>query len=249
MDDRKSDSPLTVIGVLLGLVGTGAGIWSQIDKRLQDRQIEELKAEISQKAEARSERVAERDYSFKVTEKVIDALASQSADKQKVAAILVDTLNEGDVKLQLRTALIAVSPKSPEFQRELQTTVKKERVFDDAQAATAVAARGNGQVRVDVFWCEGDGEQAHKERAQQLHDQAVASRKFGTVRLRALPVSVNRRPGYGIVSDLIRHEFAERNAANALRALAAGKGFELQQISYQTQDYVSAFACAPSGLA
>lgn len=259
MEAAKSQSPLALIGVVLGLIGTGVGIWTQFDKRLQDKELEAIRLQLSQRQDDRLERGAERDYLLKVTERVIDALGSPSADKQKVATVLVDTLGEGDVKAQLRVALLAVAP--PDAKGRLEKTIEEERVWDELQTSLQAPAKsaavvpgraagiekqaaGSGRTRVDIFWCEGGNGEAHQRQADGLYREAVASGAFGLVRVRPLPESVNRRPGYSIVSNLIRHQDVEKAIAARLRALPAAKGFGMQQIGFATPDYISAFFCA-----
>jgi hypothetical protein len=58
---------------------------------------------------------------------------------------------------------------------------------------------------------------------------------------------VNRRPGYSIVSNLIRHQDEEKDVAKQLQSLGSGTSFALQQIDYPTKDYISAFVCAAAG--
>ena len=261
MDTPKKDGPLVIIGVVLGLFGSVVGSWTTLDKRAQDRKIGAVEATLKERQDERSERVSERDYLLKVTDKVINAMEEGSPQKQEVASMLIDTLADPGSQARLRSALLAAAV--PSVKKDLQQTIADEARFSSVVAADQAAqARGQtvaaapmagidrqkqgskGGVAVDIFWCEGANGPAHKAIADQVFALAASKGEFGRIRVRPLPESVNRRPGYGIVTNVIRHEEVERGAARALQAAAPpNAGFGVQQIVYNTRNYISAFVC------
>jgi hypothetical protein len=262
MADFKDSNPLTIIGVVLGLFGSGVGIWSQVDTRSQQRQIASLDGQLRQRQDERASTTAERDYLLRVTDKVLAAMDSPSRQRQDVAALLIDTLDDAESQKRLRNALLSAS--LPEVKQRLEQTIAAEARFaavvvadQAAQAAgqavasaplpgiKTAAERSPGKMAVDIFWCEGPSGAAHKQLADALFDAVGASGQFGRVRLRPLPESVNRRPGYGLVSNVIRYQDSEQTAALRLqKAAPATAGFAVQQVRYNTPDYISAFVCA-----
>lgn len=264
MDMPRKDGPLVIIGVVLGLFGSVVASLTTLDKRAQDRKIGAVEATLKERQDERSERVTERDYLLKVTDKVIAAMEEGSPQKQEVASMLIDTLADQGSQTRLRNALLSAAV--PSVKTDLQQTIANEARFSSVVAADQAAqARGQtvtaapmagidrqkkgtgGGVAVDIFWCEGASGAAHKAVADQLFERAAKAGQFGRIRVRPLPESVNRRPGYGIVTNMIRHEEVERTAAMALQAAAPGSAaFGVQQINYSTANYISAFVCAVS---
>ena len=262
MDTPKKDGPLVIIGVVLGLFGSVVGSITTIDKRAQDRKIVAVEATLKERQDERSERVSERDYLLKVTDKVIAAMEEASPQKQEVASMLIDTLADAGSQARLRNALLSAAV--PSVKKDLQQTIANEARFSSVVAADQAAqARGQavatapmagidqqkqgtgGGTAVDIFWCEGGNGAAHRAVADRLFAAAANKGEFGRIRVRPLPESVNRRPGYGIVTNIIRHEDVERAAARALQAAApASAGFGVQQTTYNTRNYISAFVCS-----
>lgn len=263
MTTPKRETPLTLIGVVLGLFGSAAGIWSQVDKRVQDRQLEEFRRDLNERQDNREERGAERDYLMKVTDKVLQAIDSPNIQRQKVAALMIDTL--GDVEIQKRLRNVLLDAGVPELKPALSRTIADEAAYAEVviadQAAqskgealaaaklpgiAAVAGQSSsGKLSVDIFYCEGTSAVAHKEIAQSLFNVASKSEQFGRLRLRPLAESVNRRPGFGLVSNEIRYQSGEEDAANALQKLApANFGITVRQVRYDTPNYISAFICS-----
>ncbi|WP_353216757.1 hypothetical protein [Sandarakinorhabdus sp.] len=273
MDIPKKESPLALIGVVLGLIGTSVGIWSQVGKRNLEDQIGQIElaqraqdVEIKRKQDERSQEVADRDYLLRVTDKVIAAMEPpRSAERQQVAAFLIDTLRDGVSQRRLRNALLSAA--APQVRANLELTIAEEAKFATVEIADQAAqAKGQpvaairlpgvdsqaagtiGKLAVDIFWCEGPDGDRHRMQAEALFGAATASGQFGRVRVRPLPESVNRRPGYGIVGNIIRHQDVERAGAGQLLRLSVtvtgiARSFSMQQIEFPTKDYISAFLC------
>ncbi len=239
MAGERQDGPLAIIGVVLGLIGSGVGTWATIDKQKQADEIAGMQVKLQERQDVRQERGAERDYMLKVTERVIDAMGSGSAQQQDVARVLINTLADSEVKRQLQNALVAAAV--PAVKDKLQKTITREAQFAAVDAAPTPAATAS-KVAVDIFWCEGPGAPGRQAQAEQLRTAAEAAGSFGRLRVRPLPESVNLRPGYGIFSNIIRHQYGERAEAADLQKLQPSLGS--QQISYNTPNYISAFFCA-----
>lgn len=264
MSEKSGQAALPVIGAVLGLFGTVVGIWGQISSQLQQEAITELKSTLDVNRDVRESRGAERDYLMKVTDKVLQAIDSPNIQRQKVAALMIDTL--GDVEIQKRLRSVLLDAGVPELKPALSRTIADEAAFAEVAVAdqaaqskgeaVAVAALpgievkgkpSSGKMSVDIFYCEGASGAAHKAMAQSLFNEAGKGEVFGRLRLRPLAESVNRRPGFGLVSNEIRYQSGEENAANALQNLAPGNfGMTVRQVRYDTPNYISAFICSGS---
>jgi HEAT repeat protein len=125
-------------------------------------------------------------------------------------------------------------------------------------AVGVVYARGNApatqrSLRLDVFWCAGDGDDARRAQAQQVADALStyaqtlkgADATIGTVRVRALEARINAQPGYRLARNEIRYEPGDAfERAWAERLLARwGATFTAHPVENRTADYISLFVC------
>ena len=102
-----------------------------------------------------------------------------------------------------------------------------------------------GAMSVDIFYCETAGNSTKElaNRVVQLKGGSV-----GRWRVRPLPASLNATEGYRISNNVIRYNPDELSVAKSLledAKLRGGVEFRLQEISYPTPGYISAFVCQP----
>lgn len=100
-----------------------------------------------------------------------------------------------------------------------------------------------GAMSIDVFFCESSGQIA-KELANRL--AGLKGENIGRWRVRPLSVTINASPGYQISDNEIRYNPDELEVATNLMEDAknrAGITFRLQETTYPTPGYISAFIC------
>lgn len=123
-------------------------------------------------------------------------------------------------------------------------TVAGERLSQAAAKAALPGSARYGAYNVDIFYCENAGERA-KSRAEAVGAIGVG-RTTGVWRTRALKTDANRRLGYRIVTDVIRHNRDESDVAQRLSAdIRAKLGLDMAtvDIASPTPGYLSMFFC------
>lgn len=103
-----------------------------------------------------------------------------------------------------------------------------------------------GTMSIDVFFCESSGPIA-KESADRV--AALKGDSIGRWRVRPLSTTINASSGYRIFDNVIRYNQDEVEVAKNLMEDAkkqAGITFRLQETTYPTPGYVSAFICKVS---
>jgi len=112
---------------------------------------------------------------------------------------------------------------------------------------------GQRTLRVDVFWCRGEGEDARREQARRYADELARyayslrndAEPIGSVRVRALEQRVNYQLNYSVTRNEIRYETGDPfERAWGERLLKRWPTqFFAQPIESRTTDYISLFVC------
>lgn len=172
--------------------------------------------------------------------------------KQETSRLLAQTeerLSKADQQIE------AASRTQTTQEREITlATARQELAFADAVLNTTRTgivgtARGPdtalrfGTINIDIFYC-----QATSSVTKPLADTVarLKENELGRWRVRPLSETVNASPGYRVSDNVIRHNEDElsiaRNLADDAKA-KLGVHFRLQQVSYSTPGYLSAFIC------
>ncbi len=261
---------LGVVGAVLGLVGTGVGIWTQIEGRRQQRELDGLKIEVERLEAQREDRKLDYDIALKIYEKVV-GVDEADARQLRLAVALIEVLPDNGFKGRLATALATLSSGVADAtdDQELREDARKVAQAADfiAQshppvraappASETVAAGRPGGWDYDVFWCESLGAAADPGGANpyQAAAQAVAAwlgtPDAGRVRVRMLPDAVNARPGYQISGNVIRADPKSEETARAAEVKRGleetGRSFRIETAGGTTPWYISLFVCPESG--
>jgi hypothetical protein len=241
-----------LVPLLTGVVAVGTFVLQQRVARL-DQELRAREAARQDQAEVRLAGQQEMETRFRIYDAVVKSLESGDARKQRVAASLVVSLLGVDDSL--RTSLLSVldAQGEPAVRTEVRQLYTEAARFqeDQAQLRAAVVRPGTAgdwrELNMDVFWCETS------PNARRLADGVAEGLQRadakGRVRVRVLSESINRSPGYRIAGNVIRAEAGERDAAEALKAVAdaalrgAGGGFTVGLSRQSTPGYVSLFVC------
>lgn len=240
-----------VVPLLTGVVAVGTFFLQQRVAGL-DRELKEREASRQDVAETRLSTAQEMETRFRIYDAVVQSLESGDGRKQRVAASLVVSLLGADDSL--RTSLLAVlqDQGTASVQQEVRQLYADATQFQQEQAqARAVPVKpASGAdwkpLNVDIFGCEASpNADVMAKRLEQTLREAGAT---GRVRARILSESINRSPGYRIAGHVIRAEAAEREAAEALKAVAdpvlrGGGGFTVGLSRQATPGYISLFVC------
>lgn len=249
----------TGLTAVLGLVSTAlaihANIQNQVVKNQSDRQaliIEEQEARIrenelalKQKAEARADATADRDYTLKVHDVVLKALSAteNSAKHQHIALALVTTLSDATLRGRLSSAFqqspTVIDPQVVERANEI-----KQAAVEDIAQQNQLREAVKEQWSYDVFWCSGNPQ--NESRASKIYAElsAVPNRR---VRLRdPWTPEQNRQPGFQAQGLEIRAERQEMRQAEIVKDIldqALKDNFKIRPIRSPTQSYLSIFVC------
>jgi HEAT repeat protein len=156
----------------------------------------------------------------------------------------LETLSHDEAPPVREVAIDAL--RSLELRAERPPMAAGEVVFE---ADLAPAERG---VRVDVFWCEGEGEEARRERARAYAEDIARigrdgdTNVVGLVRLKPLAAAVNYRPGYQVTGNQIRFDggdAAERALATQI-ASRWPKELDLHPAKTRSPGHLNIFVCA-----
>ena len=226
-------------------------------KQLLERQKQDW-AEFQSEHERRArETEAERALSMRVYEAVTQSLESGNSKHQEVAKALVVVMLDDPLRERLLAALVEEG--EPEVSRGAQQVLEKERQYKREQAEIETPSEmasgssnsnivGQG-VRYDVFWCESSSS-AVKAKAEEVAELLGSQPGAGRTRVRMLPESLRRKPGYGTALGYeIRFESGEQLQAQNVKALVdphLGRE-ELQLFPIKprkpTPGYISLFFC------
>ncbi|MCA0374570.1 MAG: hypothetical protein LCH84_02805 [Gemmatimonadetes bacterium] len=251
---ERVDQASKFVGLISLVVAAAAAVraWP-LDARLKELNTETVRLDQELKrtdAELKLE-ASRRTLTFDLYKEVRAVLqrADRTTREEDALRVLVESLAEDPLRGKLLEVL-SVSANSETVRQEAQksATFYQDQAVVPTIAATAPAADPSASVfadyAVDVFWCES------KRQTSEPIARALIARKpagaTGTWRPRLLPETINRRPGYGITSTLIRYTApAEQGVATALRDLLQGANVRaaLQDVSFSTPRYVSVFIC------
>ena len=204
----------------------------------------------------RSLKKFDEDLTFRVYTAVTDALKTGDARQQQATSALVIVMAPEPLRTQLLQVFDKSQTTSPEVRNEVAKVLKTEQSFHQeeslikpaAAASRPSPAPGGGweDWDVDVFWCEGSGEDA-REQADKVVAALKQAGARGRLRSRVLPDSINARSGYRISGFVIRRDLGEEERAAALQALAQktlpATTFEISVSASATRWYLSAFVC------
>jgi hypothetical protein len=192
--------------------------------------------------------------------KVLENKGTTPRDEE-VLRVLIESLAEDPFRVKLLSVL-AVSAKSPETRQSaeesgkfyLEQTQLPQRttpaIVPATQPGRTAQPGGTAQrpsvdsIDVDVFFC-AEKLATSEPIAKRVIDLKLPS-ETGRWRPRLLPESINRQPGYGIVTNEIRYNVPdETEAAKVLadRLSEAGVSVKLKESSQTTKWYVSIFIC------
>jgi hypothetical protein len=248
MSDQTSKVLATLTTISTGLLAW-ISYMTTAQRDALEASVKTSQVTLGQQAEERQRLGGQRDVNLKVYDVVVSAIQDSSQRRQEIArslvyAMIADTaLRQGFLEALRQEGVPAV-----------RRVVARDLAFDvstqQARAAAQATRPGTGTARVDLFWCEKSG--APAQRLMQEVARNLASAGLGRVqtRVRALPSTVNERPGYYAWGYQVRFEAAERNDAEKVRAamLKASPGTSessvtLVPVSSPTPGYLSAFAC------
>lgn len=181
--------------------------------------------------------------------KVIEKKA-QDPREEDALRVLVESLADDPFRWKLLRVL-AVGAASPEVKESAAATSRFYEEEATAQTRPSAAAgtapsKGSsafGAFNIDIFYCEARPATEAIARSLLL---LRSPRDTGRWRVRALPESINRQPGYGVAANEIRFTPPEeRPVAEALSQALAARGIttQLRETSYPTPGYVSVFVC------
>jgi len=174
---------------------------------------------------------------------------------EEVLRVLIESLAEDPFRVKLLSVL-AVSAKSPETRQSAEESGKfylEQAQLPQRTTPAMVPATQPGRtaqrpsvdsIDVDVFFC-AEKLATSEPIAKRVIDLKLPS-ETGRWRPRLLPESINRQPGYGIVTNEIRYNVPdETEAAKVLadRLSKAGVSVKLKESSQTTKWYVSIFIC------
>ncbi|MGH7511941.1 MAG: hypothetical protein ACREOQ_03350 [Gemmatimonadales bacterium] len=250
MADDQGGKFLGIVSSISALLLAWIGYTATRQKDAQDQAARNSQAALDRITEERQRTTGERDVNLKVYELVVSALQDSSRRRQEIARSLVFAMvTDSSLQRGFLEALQAQGVPS------IQQVVANDISFDDATrqaraAASLLPASGGGSSRVDLFWCESSGRTAKD--FMQAVQAALRSAGFAEsgVRVRALPATVNTRPGYHVAGYQVRYEPGEQNEAakvrEAMGAAIRGGGPEsvtMRLTTTPTPGYISAFAC------
>lgn len=215
---------ISILAGILGLLGAVVGVWAQVETSRQQKVVADLNAEI-QKLEANlKEREMNLTVSLKVYEKFEKIDYNKTSDL-RVAAALLEILPHPEFKKKMADFIASVSSISnADGAAEIGNVARF--VADEALAESSIAQKKSDTKEnrnshyefsevgwdYDVFWCADPALSAQANPYRQKATAAVkiikekAQKPVGYVRLRELPVSVNQRPDYRIVGNVIHSD-------------------------------------------
>jgi hypothetical protein len=187
---------------------------------------------------------------YQEVKKVIEKKEKDSREEEALR-VLVESLADDPFRWRLLRVL-AVGAASPEvketaaatskfYEEEATAPARPSAAIETAQAAGSAAL---GSFNIDLFYC--DAKRATSEPAARSVLGLKAAGDTGRWRVRSLPESINRQPGYGVTTNEIRFTPPEeRPVAEALSKALAARGIasQLRETSYPTPGYVSVFIC------
>jgi hypothetical protein len=187
---------------------------------------------------------------YQEVKKVIEKRENSPREEDAVR-VLVESLADDPFRWKL-LRVMAVGARSTEVKETAAATSKfyedesvvQTRPPSSLGAAQAASGSPFGAFNVDIFYCEV--KRATSEPLARAALQLRTSGDTGRWRVRELPESINRQPGYGVATSEIRFTPPEeRPVAEALAKALANKGVSLQfrETSYPTPRYVSVFIC------
>lgn len=187
---------------------------------------------------------------YQEVKKVIEKKA-QDPREEDALRVLVESLADDPFRWKLLRVL-AVGAASPEVKETAAATSRfyeeeatsQTRLSAPAGATPSQGSAAFGAYNIDIFYCQT--KQATSEPTARSVLQLRAQGDTGRWRVRSLPESINRQPGYGVATNEIRFTPPEeRPVAEALsKALSArGVSTQFRETSYPTPGYVSVFIC------
>jgi hypothetical protein len=170
-------------------------------------------------------------------------------EANRVVIVTQDRLQAADTKIENASK----NSSKPEQVANLQAAREDLAVADASLAgakvkisalpSSAQAVTRYGAMSVDIFYCETEGNRA-KELAERV--AGLKGSSVGRWRVRTLPAALNATEGYRVTTNVIRYNPDELVVARSLLDDAKSQGsvdFRLQEISYPTPGYISAFVC------
>lgn len=226
---------------------------SKGDQELQQR-INNVDLAIKEARDEREKLQAERDFSFRIYELVLQSLEARDEQKQEVARQFVLVMVDGELRKGLLGVLEAGG--TEKVRKETSALIAKERTFNIQQREIIQPKLRQEELfnwedwDYDIFWCTSSGDMA-RQQAEMIKAQLLQENAKGRIRVRELPDSVNAKSGYNIQGYVIRRSNDESTQAEALSKMAestlAKQGFpatfDLQPTSTKTKWYISAFVC------
>lgn len=225
--------------------------------KLNDLEVETKRLDLQIKqAEARlreDESIRKLGFDLYGEVKTVLAKESRGTEEEDVLQALVESVGEDPLRQRLLSVL-AVAAKNKSVRESATNSAR----FYEQQAevvpitATQVAeslkvanqGTSTGLTRVDIFYCEQT-----QSRSKPIADKFRSTRTetdTGEWRVRLLPESVNRQPGYRLNANEIRFNAPDEQAvAQVLRKRAEAQGWQMQfrEASSPTPGYVSVFFC------
>jgi len=156
--------PLVTVGTATMVAWLNYSI-SQVDQELKE-QIASVDIAIKEARDEREKIVAEREFSFRIYDLVLDSLEANNEKKQEVAKQFVLVMVDGELRNRLLGVLQTGG--TPTIRREATKVIEQERVFDSQQADILGKARSQTPSfnwedwDYDIFWCSNSGAAAKK---------------------------------------------------------------------------------------
>lgn len=214
-----------------------------------DMQLKQAEAELRE-----NESVRKLGFDLYLEVKAVLAKESRGAREEDVLQALVESVGEDPLRQRLLSVL-AVAAQDKKVQESATNSAR----FYEQQAEVApitpaqvaeslkVADQGTstGHTRVDIFYCEQT-----QNRSKPLADKfrsTQTAKDTGEWRLRLLPASVNKQPGYRLSANEIRFNAPDEQAVAQVlskRAEAQGAPMQFREATTPTPGYVSVFFCA-----
>jgi hypothetical protein len=250
-------SSIDTLTKVLTLISLGLATFATWKALPYDTEIKRLQAETQRLDLALKQADADlkglessRKITLELYQEVKNVIQKKDKDQREEEAVrvLVESLADDPFRWKLLSVIAngAQSEAVKQAASETSTYYKEESLVRSELAPPAAPApsSGIGTYNVDFFYCE-DKTPSSESVARSLLSLKTSS-STGRWRVRALPVSINEKPGYGIKSNIIRFTPPEeKSAAQALAKLVESKGvnLQLQEISFPTPGYISVFIC------
>jgi hypothetical protein len=256
-DGVLSKVNLAVTIVLAVVAGLAKCASDHADAKLKelDGQLKKQEARLNEAQEHRAERESVQKVQLEVYQLVVASLEHSKPEMQRVAVALVTTVLDEPLRGSLLAALGTAG--APEVASEARKTIASENKFRadellvQQSQTSAEASPGKAfdwqNIDYDVFWCERSGEAARRT-ATAIVERLKKEGARGRLRVRALPDSINARPGYQHSGYVIRRNAGEETQARELKrvgdsVMGGADTFQISLSAQATPWYLSAFVC------